>query len=525
MTVSNPFLEAAQRYLAAGFHPMPCEPRGKRPMLPAFKQYQTTAPTPEEVALWWQAWPNANVGLILGRGVFAVDIDSAEGRERLLAAGVELPADAPSVTTGKGAHVYLAGTAGDRVGLVEGVDIRGVGYVIAPPSIHPTGAEYKWAVPFASIAALPPAPPALLALLGAGTSSPATAPAGGADWLTQTLLGVAEGGRDATCTRLAGYLLGKGLPVEATEIILQAWADRCTPAFPADQVSKCVASIAKREGAPDAPPSGIAEIVRVTMASITEPEATRAKPAATNLGSLDEILAGGLYPGDYVILGARPGVGKTALALQVGRRLAKSGAGVLFVSREMTKTALARRLLSQESSVAAESLKTGKLIELDLRMLAVGAERLSRLLIWVTSDIYTTDQLDEAMKTYQPGQLGLVVVDYLQLMNTADRIREPRGRVEAVSKALRRLTIQYEVPCIALSSLSRPPKGAPNWRPSLGDLRESGELEHDADIVWLLHRDMEQAATELTVAKNRDGRVGDVALVFNGRVLTFEDGK
>lgn len=521
--MSNPFLEAARGYLAAGLHPIPCEPKGKRPML-SWTPYQDTAPTPEEVTLWWQAWPEANVGLVLGRGVLAVDIDSADGRERLLAAGVELPADAPSVTTGKGAHIYLAGTTGDRVGLVQGVDIRGKGYVIAPPSIHPTGAVYQWVVPFG---ALPPAPPALMSLLGsAGTSSPAGHVAqGGADWLTQALVGVSEGGRDHTCTRLAGYLLGKGLPQDAVELILQGWAERCSPAFPADQVSKCVASIAKREGVHEGPPSGIAELVRVTMAAITEPEATRAKPAATNLGSLDAILAGGLYPGDYVILGARPSVGKTALALQIGRRLAQSGQGVLFVSCEMTKTALVRRLLSQESAVSAENLKTGKLIELESKMLSLGAERLAALPIWVTSDIHTSDQLDEAVKVFTPGQLGLIVVDYLQLVGTADNVREPRQRVERVSKDIRRLTVRYEIPCIALSSLSRPPKGVKEWRPSLADLRESGELEHDADIVWLMHRDLKETRTELDVAKARDGQVGSVTLEFNGNVLTFTESK
>ena len=134
------FLDAALAYRAAGLHPIPCEPRGKRPLI-AWKPYQDTAPTVEEIYYWWATTPQANVALVLGRGMLAVDIDSAEGRERLLAAGIVLPASAPTVSTGKGAHVYLKGSAPDCVGLIEGVDIRGVGYVVAPPSI---GSFKRW---------------------------------------------------------------------------------------------------------------------------------------------------------------------------------------------------------------------------------------------------------------------------------------------------------------------------------------------------------------------------------------------
>lgn len=513
------FRDAAHYYRTLGLHPIPCMPREKRPLV-SWKEYQERQPTAEEIDGWWRLTPDANVGLVLGRGLFAVDIDSAVGRERLLAAGIELPADAPTVTTGKGVHVYLSGSAPDRIGLVPGVDIRGVGYVVAPPSVHPSGAEYRWVTPLT--ATPPPAPPPLARLLVRPAALPAAA---GNDWLTRALVGVGEGGRDATCTRIAGYLLGKGIPQEATELILQGWAERCTPPFPPDAVSKCVASIAKREGAPDGPPSSIAELVKVTMAEITKPEHERRRPASTHLACLDDLLGGGLYPGEYVILGARPSVGKTALALQIGRLLAKQGTGTLFVSCEMTCTALTRRLLAQESQVNAKNLKTGQLVPVEYHLLAAGAERLSNMPIWVTSDVHTTDQLAETLDAYTPGTLGLVIVDYLQLLTTAEYARDKRQSVEAVSKALRRLTVKTELPFIVLSSLSRPPKNVREWAPGLADLRESGELEHDADIVWLMHRLLSSPETTLTVAKNRDGEVNEAGLplVFNDKVLTFTE--
>lgn len=520
----NRFLAAAKAYLAAGLHPIACEPRGKRPMVPSWRPYQEVAPTEGELEAWWTLWPEANVGLVLGRGVFAVDLDSPDARERLEAAGIVLPTDAPAVATGKGAHVYLAGTAPDRIGLIPGVDIRGVGYVIAPPSIHPSGREYTWAVPFPADGRLPDGPPALMTLLRrpAEASDP-KATSSGQDWLTQTLVGVAEGGRDATCTRLAGYFLGKGVPEDAVEIVLQAWAERCSPPFPADEVTKCVRSIAKREGAQAGPPSRLAEVLDVALVEITAPPEKRRPAAKTGIGRLDALASGGVYPGEYIICGARPGVGKSALSSQVTRQFAFAGHGVLYVSREMTRSALIRRLLVQESGVRAEALKTGQLVDLERQMLEAAAARLRPLPIWITQDIRTTDQLDDALKAYTPGTLGLVVCDYLQLMDTAEHFRDPRQRVEAVSKALRAMSLQHELPILALSSLSRPPKNVREWKPSLADLRESGELEHDADSVWLMHRPLDQDETSFQMAKNRDGRVGEITLKFHGETLTFKE--
>jgi len=515
------FYEAAKMYLAAGLHPIPCMPRDKRPLV-HWKPYQDTAPTAAELEQWWQQWPDANVALVLGRGMFAVDIDSAEGRERLLAAGVELPADAPSVTTGKGAHVYLAGAAPDRVGLVPGVDIRGVGIVVAPPSIHPSGATYTWVQPMGH--ALPAAPQPLLNLIG----KPQTRVSNAVDWFSQALLGSVEGGRNDTATKLAGRLLGAGLPADAVDLILQrTFAPFCDPPMSPTELSAVVTSIAKREGAPQGPPNSLAEAVKIAMAEILAPPQARKKPASTSIGSLDELSAGGLYPGEYVILGARPSVGKTAFVLQMARLLSKRGTGVLFVSLESTQTAVVRRLLSQESGVRAQSLKTGNLIELEKRMLAAAAESFSERPMWITHDVHTTEQLADTVSAYTPGTLGLVVVDYLQLMTTAEHLRDQRQRVEAVSKALRRLTVQHEIPLIALSSLSRPPKNVKEWEPSLADLRESGELEHDADIVWLMHRLLGEDDTKFKVAKNRDGEVStsDLLLKFRSEVLTFEETK
>lgn len=253
------FLEAALRYRSLGLHPIPCEPRGKRPLV-EWKSYQNDPPHPDEVEAWWTRWPDANVGLVMGRGDFAVDLDGGPEAEALLERRrVRLPPGAPRSRTGKGAHVFLHSDypVPDKVRLAwDGrsaqVDVRGVGYVIVPPSIHPTGATYTWEVPLTL--PLPAAPPELLRLLavkpelepegdrqeGGETDSP--------HWVAEALRGVSKGARDQTGTRLAGYFLGKNVPASIVEaVLLDTFARRCAPPFPAEELRKCVRSIAGRE--------------------------------------------------------------------------------------------------------------------------------------------------------------------------------------------------------------------------------------------------------------------------------------
>jgi hypothetical protein len=292
VVVSNSIKDAALEYREAGLVPIPVG-RNKVPLV-SWKQYQTEMPTPEMIEAWWTLWPTANVGLVMGRGLFAVDVDGPEGEQALAGAGIDLTGF-PRSRTSRGYHVFLAGQEiPDRIGLLPKVDVRGVGYVVAPPSIHESGHVYEWTTPI--LGALKTGPERLYDMIRSNGKPAATASGlGGTDWFTQALVGVAEGGRDQTCTRLAGYLLGKGLPQDAVELILQSWAERCVPPFPPDQVSKCVESIAKREGAPEAPPHSLAEALDRVLGDIRRPQARRVAP--TEFRSLDKLLDGGFEPG------------------------------------------------------------------------------------------------------------------------------------------------------------------------------------------------------------------------------------
>ncbi len=518
----NPILEAALAYREAGLHVVALRPRSKQPLVP-WKEYQDRMASEEEIQGWFAVCPNANLALIMGHGVFAVDVDGPEGEQALAGAGIDLSAY-PRSRTSRGFHVFLSGQEiPDRIGIVPKVDVRGVGYVVAPPSIHESGHIYTWEKPIEG--ALPAGPERLYDLIRRPQAKIAPGP-GGTDWFTQALIGVAEGGRDATCTRLAGYLLGKGIPQDAAELILQAWAERCSPPFPSEQVSKCVASIAKREGVPDGPPQPLAEALARVMSHLEKP-VSGGDFEETGFARLDELMDGGFRNGELTYLGSRPGVGKSALALQVGASVGRK-AGVLYISREMTVDALVRRLLVQESGVPLKALKRAAkepLNDVTKRVLEQGAKSLLPVQMWLTTAVNTPGQLDALLETYQMSSLGLVIVDYLQILSADEYTRDSRARVEQVSSALKRLTLKYSLPFLVLSSLSRPPRDK-DWEPGLADLRESGELEHDADTVWFLHRpDLNKPETKFILAKQRDGSVGNFHMAFDGPRVTFKEAK
>lgn len=257
----------AQDYLAKGLHPIPVNPpvkgdakTGKKALV-AWKKYQTTAPTPADLSRWFAADAN-NIALVLGRGVIAVDLDGEGAEDLLTAAGINLPPDAPRSRTGNGYHVLLSTPEplGDRVGLLGGptkpqVDIRGVGYIVAPPSLHYTGHVYEWE---RRPAGTPPmAPDALISLIkaqgakqGGKTTTQGSAPDSGQPrWVAEALAGVGEGKRDATCAKLAGYFLGKRMPTDIVKSVLYSFGAKCWPPFPAFEVDKTVDSVQRREGA------------------------------------------------------------------------------------------------------------------------------------------------------------------------------------------------------------------------------------------------------------------------------------
>lgn len=525
-------LEAARQYLASGYHPIPAN--GKKPLVP-WKEYQDTPPLSDQLDEWYTTYPNANVGLVVGRGVIVVDLDG-EGAEGLLHnATVLLPKDAPRVRTGNGYHVYLGvdEPVGDRIGLLTApgggkpqVDVRGIGFVVAPPSLHPNGRHYEWVVPLVN--PLPKAPEALLRLLRQPKVDHATGGRVDASWVAQALRGVGDGLRDVTCTKLAGYLIGRGLDQGLVSSLLEeGFARNCTPPFPASDVRKCVQSIARKHGVTGEEDRGIipvhigAVLNDLTAAMIAGPPPT----VPTPFRELNKFLGGGFGEGELVYLGARPGVGKTALGLEIARSAGRSKRSVLVISREMVNLALARRMLSQESRVRATSIRSGILAAHEDVEVSLALPKLSTLPIWMTDEAVSIGEITSMVSSWsQSPRLDMLIVDYLQLVRAPRDIKERRLQVEAVSHTLKTLALQCKLSVLCLSSLSRTrDERGKERKPTLADLRESGELEHDADVVMLLHRAPMEHETECIVAKNRDGRTGTAHLLFQHEFVAFDE--
>lgn len=252
------------------------------------------------------------------------------------------------------------------------------------------------------------------------------------------------------------------------------------------------------------------------------------------IGELDKMITG-LNKSDLIILGARPGMGKTSFALNIVRNVAmNTGRTVCFFSLEMTRDQLAQRMLSSEAGIKSEKLRTGELDDDEWTRLAQAGDALSKANIYFdeTSSI-TVPEMKAKLRRMK--QVDLVVIDYLGLMKSA---RQTENRVQEVSEITRNLKIMakdLKVPVIACAQLSRgtETKGK-SHRPALSDLRESGSIEQDADIVLFLYREAyydgekaddedrsDETRAECIVAKNRHGEIGTVDLHWDGQFTRF----
>ncbi len=241
--------------------------------------------------------------------------------------------------------------------------------------------------------------------------------------------------------------------------------------------------------------------------------------------ALDSVLGGGFEPGEFIVMGARAGVGKTALALEFIVRAAQAGRGALIISREMRLRKLLNRMLAQVGRMPATALRSGRLLPDDYHRMTHAMGKLHDLPLWLDDRAETMAQVETMVNGWAfTPRLGLVVVDYLQLLRAPREIKERRLQVEHCSAGLKALAMRNGVPVLCLSSLSRVEKTNSDRRPVISDLRESGEIDHDADIVLLLHRGFQQAETEVIIAKARDGGVGVVNLTFRAEYVAFEEG-
>ena len=253
----------------------------------------------------------------------------------------------------------------------------------------------------------------------------------------------------------------------------------------------------------------------------------------TGFRDLDQ-LTSGLHRSDLIILAARPAMGKTAFALSVAQGAAiKGNASVMIFSMEMSKEQLGQRLLSMESRIEMQSLKTGKLERRDWDQINMALDSLSKASIHIddTPGISIMEMKNKCRRLKAEKGLDLIVIDYLQLMSIEGKKTENRQQeISTLSRNLKLLARELDCPVIVLSQLSRAVEQRPNKRPMLSDLRESGSIEQDADIVIFLYRDEyynpdtdKPGECEVIVAKHRSGPTGTVDVTWLGKYTRFAD--
>ena len=254
----------------------------------------------------------------------------------------------------------------------------------------------------------------------------------------------------------------------------------------------------------------------------------------TGFRDLDKMTAG-FQKGDLVIVGARPAMGKTTFAQNLAYNIASiNKKGVLFFSMEMSATEIVDRMISDVSGVDNWKMRTGNLTDEEFQKIGDALDEMDELPIYIddTSSMTIIELRNKARRAMHDHDIGIVIVDYLQLLQGSDRYKGNRVQeITEVSRGLKILARELNIPVVALAQLSRNVTGRENPRPILSDLRDSGSIEQDADLVMFLHRpdyyrqnedDYEDThITEVIVAKHRHGAVGKIQLYFHPELLRF----
>lgn len=252
----------------------------------------------------------------------------------------------------------------------------------------------------------------------------------------------------------------------------------------------------------------------------------------TGFKDLDRMTAG-LQKSDLILLAARPAMGKTAFALNLALNAAKTGASVALFSLEMSKEQYVQRIVSMESLVESTKLRSGELDDDDWMKLANVMNQLAESKIYIddTASITLFDLMSKCRRLKMDKGLDLVMIDYLQLMSFGGKADSRQQEISNISRGLKNMARELNCPVIALSQLSRAPEMRPDHRPIMSDLRESGAIEQDADIVMMLYRDEyyhqeeseKKGIAEVILTKQRNGPIGTVELVYISRFTKFSD--
>jgi len=326
----------------------------------------------------------------------------------------------------------------------------------------------------------------------------------------------------------------RNLIQRSTEIITQSYEDRGDVEGFLDEAERSIFEISEKRVRPSFYP--IREIVKESFATIEK--LFKKKEAVTGVPSgfkeLDRMTAG-FQPSDLIIIAGRPSMGKTAFCLDVAEYAAiDNKIPVAIFSLEMSKEQLVIRMLCSQAHVEGTRLRTGYLNESDWPKLTIAAGSLSESPIYIddSAALSVLEMRAKARRLKSDHGLGMLIVDYLQLMKGRARVESRQQEISEISRSLKALAKELNIPVIAVSQLSRKTEERTGNRPQLSDLRESGAIEQDADLILFIYRDEvynrdpdnpNRGKAEVIIGKQRNGPIGKVDLAFLDKFTTFKD--
>ena len=490
--------------------------KNKKPLF-SWKEYTRRLPTRSEIKEWWKEYPDANVAIITGEisGLTVIDIEKGGKRKYL-------PDTLIAKTGGGGYHYYYKYTVRFKNGVrVKPLtDLRNnSGYVVAPPSMHQSGKKYKWY----NQEDLSPFPISLF-------HTEAVEEAQKNQW-DDILEGVSGGSRNETATKVCGLFLTK-TPFKLWEQLawpaVKEWNQKNDPPLTEKELRGVFESISSRityhKEDSEQEVLSMEDITVQHRKIMKERKSGKLEGVPSGLKALDLKLNGGFKAGDLILIGARPSVGKTALALSFSYNAARKGHKVLFFSIEMSSIDIYDRMLAYITKRKCNDIIQGTAPTKLIKKAYTKAKKLNLSIVELAKA--TSDEVIEVVKSKLiEDKVDLIVVDYLQYLrdsegkngNSASRI----GKISANLKMLARMT---NIPVISPVQLNRKSEHRTNKRPELSDLRDSGNLEADADVVMLLNRAISEEYREkadLIIAKNRKGETGQIGLRFNSKTTRF----
>ncbi|MGI6019882.1 MAG: replicative DNA helicase [Lachnospiraceae bacterium] len=299
-----------------------------------------------------------------------------------------------------------------------------------------------------------------------------------------------------------------------------------------DETEKNIFSVISQNNSEDF--KTIKQIVNDTLDKIDRASKTQSHVTGIPTGYYDlDGMTAGLQPSDFILLAARPSMGKTALALNILSNIAfKSKLPVAFFSVEMSSDTLMNRLLSMRSLVDAQKIRTGQMRDEEWKNLIIAADEIggSKICIDATPGITISELRSKARKFKLDYDIQCIMIDYLQLMSGNSKAQNRQQEISEISRALKALARELDIPVIALSQLNRSVELRDDKRPMLSDLRESGAIEQDADVVMFIyrdeyyHKDSEDAGiAEVIIAKQRNGPIGTAKLLWRPENTRFEN--